>query len=72
MRVELSKTFRFEAAHRLPMVPPEHKCHRVHGHSYIIDVCAAGEVDPAMGWLVDFGVIDELFADPDGDTALIA
>ena len=57
MRVELSKTFRFESAHRLPMVPPDHKCHRVHGHSYVIDVCAAGEIDPAMGWLVDFGEI---------------
>ena len=57
MRVELSKTFRFESAHRLPMVPPDHKCHRVHGHSYVIDVCAAGEIDPAMGWLVDVGEI---------------
>jgi 6-pyruvoyltetrahydropterin/6-carboxytetrahydropterin synthase len=57
VRVELTRTFRFESAHRLPMVPPEHKCHRVHGHSYAIDVVLAGEVDPAMGWLVDFGEI---------------
>lgn len=57
MRVELARTFRFEAAHRLPMVPPEHKCHRVHGHSYVIDVVVAGEVDPVTGWLVDFGEI---------------
>jgi 6-pyruvoyltetrahydropterin/6-carboxytetrahydropterin synthase len=57
VRVELTKTFRFEAAHRLPMVPPDHKCFRVHGHSYVVDVCAAGDVDPAMGWLVDFGEI---------------
>ena len=47
MRVELSRTFRFEAAHRLPMVPPGHKCHRVHGHSYVVDVFVAGDVDPA-------------------------
>jgi 6-pyruvoyltetrahydropterin/6-carboxytetrahydropterin synthase len=57
VRVELVKSFRFEAAHRLPMVPPEHKCFRVHGHSYVVDVTAAGEVDPATGWLVDFGEI---------------
>jgi 6-pyruvoyltetrahydropterin/6-carboxytetrahydropterin synthase len=57
VRVELTKSFRFESAHRLPMVPADHKCHRVHGHSYVIDVTAAGEVDPAMGWLVDFGEI---------------
>ena len=59
MRVELSRTFRFEAAHRLPQVPPEHKCHRLHGHSFEIEVSVAGEVDPALGWLMDFGDIRE-------------
>lgn len=57
MRVELTRRFRFESAHRLPMVPPDHKCSRVHGHSFRIDVTLEGEVDPAMGWLVDFGEI---------------
>ena len=57
MRVELVKEFHFEAAHRLPMVPPEHKCHRMHGHSYRIEVGVAGEVEPRLGWLVDFGEI---------------
>ena len=57
MRVELVKDFRFEAAHRLPMVPPDHKCFRVHGHSFRVEVKIAGLVDPAMGWLVDFGEI---------------
>ena len=57
MRVELTKEYRFEAAHRLPRVAPEHKCHRMHGHSFVIEVTVAGEVDEAMGWLVDFGDI---------------
>lgn len=57
LRVELVKEFRFESAHRLPMVPPEHKCFRVHGHSFRIEVRLEGDVDPAMGWLVDFGEI---------------
>ena len=57
MRVELVKEFRFESAHRLPRVPEDHKCFRMHGHSYRIEVCVAGEVDPALGWLVDFGDI---------------
>ena len=57
MRVELVKRFRFESAHRLPMVPADHKCFRVHGHSFRVDVAIAGEIDPAMGWLVDFGEI---------------
>ena len=57
MRVELTKDFTFESAHRLPMVPSDHKCFRMHGHSYRIEVSVAGEVDPKLGWLVDFGEI---------------
>jgi len=57
VRVELVKEFRFEAAHRLPNVPADHKCFRMHGHSYLIGVTVAGEVDPKLGWLVDFGEI---------------
>ncbi len=57
MRVELTKEFHFEAAHRLPMVPPEHKCHRMHGHSFRIEVVVAGEVDERTGWLVDYADI---------------
>ena len=57
MRVELSKTYSFEAAHRLPLVPPEHKCSRLHGHSFQVDVSVTGDVDERMGWLVDFADI---------------
>jgi len=57
VRVELTKTYGFEAAHRLPMVPPDHKCARMHGHSFRIDVVVSGEVDETLGWLVDFGDI---------------
>jgi 6-pyruvoyltetrahydropterin/6-carboxytetrahydropterin synthase len=57
MRVELTKEFHFEAAHRLPMVPPDHKCHRLHGHSYRIEIAVAGEVDAKTGWLVDYADI---------------
>lgn len=57
MRVELTRTYGFEAAHRLPRVPPDHKCHRMHGHSFRVDVTIEGEVDERMGWLVDFADI---------------
>jgi 6-pyruvoyltetrahydropterin/6-carboxytetrahydropterin synthase len=57
VRIELVKEFRFEAAHQLPMVPSDHKCFRMHGHSYRVEVMAEGEVDPKMGWLVDFGAV---------------
>jgi queuosine biosynthesis protein QueD len=57
MRVELSRDYRFEAAHRLPRVPADHKCARMHGHSFRVEVTVAGEVDEQAGWLVDFAEI---------------
>lgn len=57
MRVELTRDYRFEAAHRLPMVPADHKCARMHGHSFRVEITVAGEVDERMGWLVDFADI---------------
>ena len=57
MRVELAREYRFEAAHRLPRVAPDHPCARMHGHSFRIEVMLAGEVDEARGWLVDFDEI---------------
>ena len=57
MQAELVKTFRFEAAHTLACAPDGHKCRRLHGHSYRIDVHVTGPVDPRRGWVVDFGDI---------------
>jgi 6-pyruvoyltetrahydropterin/6-carboxytetrahydropterin synthase len=59
MAVELTKEYRFEAAHRLPRVPEGHKCARLHGHSYKIELEARGPVDPEAGWLFDFAKLDE-------------
>ena len=63
MIVELMKEYRFEAAHRLPRVATGHKCANVHGHSYKVELYVTGPVDPATGWLIDFGVIDERWAE---------
>ena len=57
MQAELVKTFRFEAAHALPNAPAGHKCRRLHGHNYRVDVHVAGAVDPEVGWVMDFGEI---------------
>ena len=59
MRARLERSDRFEAAHFLPKVPAGHKCARMHGHSYQIEVAIEGEVDPERGWIVDFADIDE-------------
>jgi 6-pyruvoyltetrahydropterin/6-carboxytetrahydropterin synthase len=62
MNVELVKEYRFEAAHRLPNVPPGHKCARLHGHSFRIELEIRGPVDPTTGWFIDYARIDEVFA----------
>jgi 6-pyruvoyltetrahydropterin/6-carboxytetrahydropterin synthase len=59
--VTLWKEFRFEAAHRLPNMPAEHKCARLHGHSFHLEVHLAGNVDPHTGMLVDYGDIKAAF-----------
>ncbi len=55
MNVKLSKQFHFEAAHDLPTFPDGHKCRRLHGHSFRFDVVVEGPVDPAKGYLIDYG-----------------
>jgi 6-pyruvoyltetrahydropterin/6-carboxytetrahydropterin synthase len=60
--IDLVKEFRFEAAHRLPRVPAEHKCARLHGHSFRIEVHVKGPVNPDTGWLMDFADLQQAFA----------
>jgi 6-pyruvoyltetrahydropterin/6-carboxytetrahydropterin synthase len=55
--VELFCEFRFEAAHLLPHVPADHKCRRLHGHSYRVAVHVEGPVEEASGMVMDFADI---------------
>lgn len=57
--MEIFKEFTFEAAHRLPNVPPGHKCARLHGHSFRVQVYIRGTVGEHSGWILDFGDIKE-------------
>ncbi|RIK40748.1 MAG: 6-carboxytetrahydropterin synthase QueD [Chloroflexi bacterium] len=59
--MELFKEFMFEAAHRLPNVPPGHKCARLHGHSFKVTIHVEGDVDPHTGWVIDFAEIKAAF-----------
>ena len=54
--------FGFEAAHRLPRVPEGHKCGRLHGHSYRVEIRIRGEVDSATGMVLDFADVKTAFA----------
>lgn len=60
--MELFKSFQIEAAHRLPNVPPGHKCARLHGHSFRIEVHVSGPVGEHTGWVMDFAAIKAAFA----------
>jgi 6-pyruvoyltetrahydropterin/6-carboxytetrahydropterin synthase len=55
-------TFQFEAAHRLPDVAPEHKCARLHGHSFRATVWVRGDVGAESGWVMDFADVKAAFA----------
>jgi 6-pyruvoyltetrahydropterin/6-carboxytetrahydropterin synthase len=59
--MEIFKEFTIEAAHRLPEVPAGHKCGRLHGHSFRIEVYVRGPLDPRFGWVVDFADIKVAF-----------
>ena len=52
---ELSKQFRFEAAHTLERTVDAAGSRRVHGHSYRAEVTLRGAPDPASGMIVDLG-----------------
>lgn len=58
MRARIIQDFRFEAAHRLPRVPESHKCARLHGHSYRVEVAVDGPVDATSGWVRDFAEVE--------------
>lgn len=60
--MDIFKVFTIEAAHRLMGVPPEHKCARLHGHSFRIEIHVSGAIDPVSGWVMDFADIKKLFA----------
>jgi len=59
--MDIFKTFTLEAAHRLPNVPPGHKCARLHGHSFRVDLHVTGEPDAHTGWIMDFADIKTAF-----------
>jgi 6-pyruvoyltetrahydropterin/6-carboxytetrahydropterin synthase len=59
--MELRKTYQFEAAHLLPRLPETHKCRRLHGHSFKVEIAVSGECDPILGWVMDYAEISAAF-----------
>jgi 6-pyruvoyltetrahydropterin/6-carboxytetrahydropterin synthase len=59
--MDIFKIFTIEAAHHLPNVPPGHKCRRLHGHSFQVEIHISGDIDPVTGWVADFADIKAAF-----------
>lgn len=59
--MDLFRKFQIEAAHFLPNVPEGHKCRRMHGHSFHIEVHVSGPVDEETGWVMDFADLKRAF-----------
>ena len=59
--MEIFKSFTLECAHRLPNVPAGHKCARIHGHSFRVELHVSGPVDARLGWVMDFADVRSAF-----------
>lgn len=59
--MEIYKEFTFDAAHYLPNAPQGHKCARLHGHSYRIEVSIHGPVQKDTGWVLDLADVRVAF-----------
>lgn len=55
----VARVYHFESAHFLPHVPDWHRCKRMHGHNYEVEVTLTGKLDH-QGFIVDFWDIDRL------------
>ena len=56
--IEITKEFRFDAAHCLPKMGEGHPYTRLHGHSFRVEVTLSGALDPELGWITDFAELD--------------
>jgi len=60
MIVTIAKRFTFDAAHRLDRLPPTHKCHRLHGHTYQVEFVLRGKMDD-RGFVADYDEIAQMW-----------
>lgn len=61
MNVTISKRFDFDAAHFLPKVPEDHKCRRMHGHTYVVELICTGPLDE-RGFVLDYAELAAAWA----------
>lgn len=62
MKVSVTKSFTFDAAHQLP--DHDGKCRSLHGHTWRVDITISGPIiegGPKNGMVLDFGDLSELW-----------
>jgi len=60
---ELTKSFRFEAAHALAGTTLGSASEEIHGHSFRTEVTVRGTPDPATGMVLDLGLLGHRMAE---------
>lgn len=58
-RIELQKTWHFESARRLTGLGDDHRCARLHGSSFTVEVTVEAPIDEKTGWVLDFDVMEK-------------
>ncbi|QCI21131.1 6-carboxytetrahydropterin synthase QueD [Buchnera aphidicola (Hyperomyzus lactucae)] len=61
MKTIIFKDFYFEAAHYLPYVSKEHKCRRLHGHSFLVRLEIEDQIEEKTGWIIDYADLKLIF-----------
>lgn len=51
----IGKQFSFASAHQLHGLPKGHKCGRLHGHNYTVDVIIQSQALDETGFVIDYG-----------------
>ena len=57
--ITITRRYHFESAHWLPYVAENHKCHRIHGHNYEVEITVLSPLQ-ANGFLIDFWDLDKV------------
>lgn len=60
MITTIAKQYTFDAAHQLDRFPPDHKCSRMHGHTYRVALLVTGQLTET-GIVMDYAEIDEIW-----------
>jgi 6-pyruvoyltetrahydropterin/6-carboxytetrahydropterin synthase len=57
---QIAKQFRFAASHSIPTLPEGHKCKRLHGHTYTVEVILAATDLDEHGFVCDYADLGDL------------